>query len=243
MTISEFVSASNLLDRLEIEKAILLAFYYLRSANRIDFSVDDVAIWFSECHLPRPNLSRLRLNLAKHGGAVRGSTPTSFRLHAKEIARLDQEFPLINKSSEDVVSHEWVLPEAVWTGSRGFIETLARQINACYEHNIFDGCAVLMRRLLEVCLILSYQHLGLESEIKDSQGNFVLLDAIVSNAKSNTKLSLSRNTKTSLDDIRKLGNFSAHKIHYTCRREDIRRVLLDFRVTIEELLYKAGVKR
>lgn len=35
------------------------------------------------------------------------------------------------------------------------------------RENIFDGCAVLMRRLEEVLLILSYAHLKIEAASKD----------------------------------------------------------------------------
>jgi len=60
-------------------------------------------------------------------------------------------------------------------------------------------------------------------------------------AKASPKLKLSRNTKASLDDFRLLGNFAAHKIEYTTRRGDIDSLRLEYRGTIEELLYKAGV--
>lgn len=98
----------------------------------------------------------------------------------------------------------------------GDLGSLAKQINASYEHNIFDGCAVLMRRLEEVLLILSYEHLGIETAIKDASGNYLLLESIVKNAEGNAKLGLSRNAKPSIETIRKLGNYSAHKVIYTC---------------------------
>lgn len=91
-------------------------------------------------------------------------------------------------------------------------------------------------------LILSYQSHGIESAIKGTNGLFVMLDSIIDDAKSNPILSLSRNTKFCLGDFRKLGNFSAHKIYYNCKRDDLKRVLVDFRAIIEELLYKAGIK-
>lgn len=45
------------------------------------------------------------------------------------------------------------------------------------------------------------------------------------------------------DVFRQLGNFSAHKIQYNANRKDIDNVQLRYRVTIEDLLYAAGIKK
>src|SRR5690606_19553500 len=110
------------------------------------------------------------------------------------------------------------------------------------ENNIFDGCAVLMRRLLEICLILAYEKLAIEDEIKDSQGGYKLLNAIIDNAKLSKKLALSRNSKDSLEIFRSLGNFSAHKIYYNAHRKDVESRVLDYKALIEELFYKAELR-
>lgn len=98
-----------------------------------------------------------------------------------------------------------------------------------------------MRRLEEVLLILSYEHLGIEAAIKDKDGNYFMLEAIVKNAGGNGKLGLSRNAKPTIEAIRKLGNYSAHKVTYTCKREYIRENITDFRALVDELLHKAGI--
>jgi hypothetical protein len=120
---------------------------------------------------------------------------------------------------------------------------LAKQINASYERNIFDGCAVLMRRLVEILMIHSYEHLNIADEIKDSSGNYQMLEAIIDKARSNNKLALSRNSKGCIEEFRKLGNFSAHKVYYNCTRAEIKPVILDYRALIEELLYKSGIRK
>jgi hypothetical protein len=158
------------------------------------------------------------------------------------VKKLEARFPELNEKSQQVIEHGTILPEPDYKNTRGYIESLARQINASYEHNVFDGCAVLMRRLVEILLILSYRHLQIDAEIKDANGNYVMLEAIVSNAKNNAKLSLSRNSKTNLDVFRELGNFSAHKIEYTCKREYIKQEIQQFRAVIGELLHRSGIR-
>ena len=98
-----------------------------------------------------------------------------------------------------------------------------------------------MRRLFEVLLVLSYQKLGIDDEIKDGTGTgYVMLDSIVKNAHNNTKLGLSR-IKKEFDTFRKVGNFSAHNITYTAGKKDIDDIKLSFRVMLEELYNKAGL--
>jgi hypothetical protein len=91
-------------------------------------------------------------------------------------------------------------------------------------------------------LILSYKHLHIESAIQNGDGSFMMLEGIISSAKTNPTLALSRNSKSSLEVFRQLGNFSAHKIEYTCRREYIQPHIQEYRAMFVELLYKAGIR-
>ncbi len=184
--------------------------------------------------------------LALHGRATPSPSSLScsdFCLHAITIDELQLKFPGIHSTCEEVVSEDTVLPSPIYLNTRGFIESLAKQINASFENNIYDGCAVLMRRLLEICIILSFENLKIDSEIRDGSGNYMPLEAIMSHAKSSSTLKLSRDTRAIMDDFRTLGNFSAHKIYYNCRRDDLKTVLKSYRAAIEELLYKAGIKK
>ena len=95
---------------------------------------------------------------------------------------------------------------------------------------------------MEILLILSYEHLSIADEIKGADGNYRMLEKIIDNAKTNRKLSLSRNSKEIIEEFRILGNFSAHKIHYNCTRQDIKRVQQEYRALFEELLYKSGIR-
>jgi len=101
---------------------------------------------------------------------------------------------------------------------------------------------VLMRRLMEILLILSYEELKIESCIRNGNGDYKPLEAIITDAVGNSTLRLSRNSKEYLPIFRKLGNFSAHKIFYNADRKLIESNIIDFRATAEELLYKAGLR-
>lgn len=242
MKIESFAKLCGLLEQTELEKVRLLAFYYLKTSSVTEFRISDVRQWFATLHLHEPNLHRLgqRLDESKSFVKCRGSQ--TWRLHALDRDELQASLPGISNQSEEVESGDSVLPLPIYGGTRGFIEILGKQINASFEYNLFDGCAVLMRRLIEVLLILCYEHNNIESEVLDGNGHYLPLERIIANAKSNATLRLSRDSKTLLDEMRSLGNFSAHKIYFNCRRADIERVRGNYRAAVEELLYKSGIR-
>jgi hypothetical protein len=242
MTLDQFIAESKLETLTELDKSCQLAFYHLRKSGMDEFSASDCSNWLVGLGFGKLNKTRLEQRLAASRETVKGTKAGFFRLHHTYVRGLDARYPQLTEKSQEVVDQGTVLPGALYLKTRGYLESLAKQINASYEHNIYDGCAVLMRRLEEILLIHSYEKQGIAAAIKDGNGNYLLLEGIVKDALVNTTLSLSRNSKVTVEEIRKLGNFSAHKITYTCKREYINEKIPEFRALIDELLYKAGIR-
>lgn len=243
MEIATFSSKALLLEKTEIVRAKLLAYYYLRQDGISEFTVAQLSDWFVELSFARPNASRLRGKLIAANGFIKGTTGGTYRLSAKALAELDSAFAADFPSRDEVVSAGSVLPDEMVKGVPSYIDRLVKQINSAYEHCIFDGCAVLMRRLVEVLLILSYQKLGIEADIQDANGDYKQLSSIIDNAKGHPVLKLSRSSRQHIDTYRTLGNFSAHKIYYTCSRPDIASDLVEYRAIVQELLVKSGLAK
>lgn len=148
-----------------------------------------------------------------------------------------------DKDDVEIDQRGTVLPTTLFNDLSSNFRRLCEQINASYENNLYDCTAVMMRRLLEGLLVLSYQNSEIESEImtKDGIHNF-MLDKIIKNAVNNQTLKLSANVKKDLVLFKDLGNYSAHKIWYNCTKQDIEPHILKYRMIIEELLYKSGLK-
>lgn len=242
MLLEQFVTDCQLDTLKELSKVCHLAFFYLKRDGVEEFTAAGSAAWLSNLSLAAPNTTRLEQNLKACRDTVKGSKRGAFRLHHTFVKRMEARFPLLSEKSQEVADDGTILPKVLYDKTRGFIEGLAKQINASYEHNIFDGCAVLMRRLEEILLILSYEHLSIGAAIKDANGNYVLLERIVKNAEANATLNLSRTSKKAIEKIRELGNYSAHKVTYTCRREYIEEKIDEFRALVDELLHKAGIR-
>ncbi len=243
MSLKKFSEQTDLLQETEINKVKLLAFYLLTTKQENAFSLEMIIPLFEELHLPKPNISRLTKNIKSSSSFINSNLKGHFKIHATEIKRMEIAHPSSIVKSEKIISTETILPNSLFTDTRGYIELLAQQINATYEYNSFDACAVIMRRLLEILLILAHEYTGEASKIKTVDGHYISLENIIQETKTSKSIALSRDSKSTLDTFRELGNFSAHKIHYNARRSDIDQVKNKFRATIEELIYKANLKK
>lgn len=242
MSLSSFLVESDFSKKNELRRVLLLAFYRVRQGESETFTVEEISESLVKLGYAKPNKARLKANLKK-SKLFLSAGGDRHRIHPSGLEALDMEFPNLSRKSEDVVSFDSVVPESLLQEKRSFVSSLIKQINASYENNIFDGCAVLMRRLLEILLILAYEAKHFDAQIKDGDGHYKMLNPIIDDALTNTRLGLSRNTKDCLDTFRKLGNFSAHKIYYNAKRKSIEQVILDYRAAIEELLYKSELRK
>ena len=154
--LAAFTEAADFANLSELEKSIHLAFFYLKTAAVHEFSGADCAGWIHERGFSRPNVTRLGDRLNDSGDTIRGQRAGHFRLHSTRLKELEQKFATLLEKPQTIQDHGTVLPPVLYENTRGYIESLAKQINRSYEENIFDGAAVLMRRLEEVLLILAY---------------------------------------------------------------------------------------
>jgi hypothetical protein len=140
-------------------------------------------------------------------------------------------------------ANEFILPHAMVRGTRGYIEKVVYQINGCYEKGWFDGCAVMMRRLIETLIIECYEKYGIPEKIKKpATGDFLYLADLIDKVTQEPKWNLGRNAKQALARLKSIGDQSAHSRRYNAHREDIDKVSQDFRVVCQELLYLSGLK-
>lgn len=244
MKILDFIEETELNEKNECEKAKLLCYFHNKETNESVFSMSLISELFVQCGFNPPNSSRLRNKLTK--GKERAFVNSKGK--ATTIEFIPAIFQGIEKcykglwiDNTTIESNSEVIDEQKFAGKRRYLDQLIYQINHSYANNCYDATAVLMRRLFEVLLVLSYQNFGIDDQIKDSAGNgYVMLDGMVKNAKNNQTLKISR-IKNEFDTFRMVGNFSAHNITYTAGKKDIDDIKINYRVMLEELYNKAGL--
>ncbi len=244
MEIIKFINSTDLNNKNEITRSKLLCFYHYKETGEKRFSMSLISNLLIQSGFNAPNTSRLKQRLVKGRDKAfiesKNGTPT-LEFIPVILQSMDKDIGNLWEDSVTIVSNSALIDEEKFCNKRNYLDKLIYQINHSYENNCYDATAVLMRRLFEVLLVLSYQNMGIDNEIKDSSGKgYVMLESIVGNAKNNQTLKLSR-IKNEFDSFRMVGNFSAHNITYTAGKKDIDNIKLNYRVMLEELYNKAGL--
>lgn len=166
---------------------------------------------------------------------------------ALTIARgIQEEVPKRGKPPSEGLEaeSEQVIPFSYVSGTRRYIEKVVNQINGCYERGWFDGCAVMMRRLIETLIIEAFEYHGIASKIKNpATGDFYSLDVLITNALAEPKWNLGRVTKRMLPDLPMVGNLSAHNRRFNAHRDDIDKDIRNFRAVVQEFIALAELKK
>jgi hypothetical protein len=138
---------------------------------------------------------------------------------------------------------EHVLAFSHVRNTRGYIERVVNQINGSYEKGWFDGCAVMMRRLIETLIIECFETAKMANKIKDARsGEFLYLRDLINMLLQEPDFNLGRNAKKGLSNLKMVGDMSAHSRRYNATREDIDKITSDFRIVCQELIYLAKLK-
>lgn len=141
-----------------------------------------------------------------------------------------------------VADGEGLFPLGVLTQSnRGYLTAIGRQMNGCYSSGWYDASAVMMRRLLEIALIEAFENKRVAHKIKDGSGNYVQLTDLIAAAVKEPSLSLSRNCRKYLPQLRDVGHMSAHGRYFQAKKDDVDRLRQGCRIVVEEFLHHAGL--
>lgn len=237
MKVEQFSSKADLVNKSEIQKVEHLAFYLMENKDQSEFTVKDLSGILVALGFAQPNMTRLKAAIRKSSVFNKGAKTDYFRLSAKAIKSLREQYPDLSES-EEIMSDDSLLPEVLFTETRRpYLIKAAQQINASYENNLFDACSLMMRRLLEILLIHCFEAKSIEDRVKDEEGNYQNLKTLINKAKTFPEIPLSSDVKKEIDSFRELGNLSAHRVRYNCRKDDIRVLRIEYRAVIEELLY------
>jgi len=223
-----------------VGRAVALLWYYRHTQEYDERSASALASDLHEEGFPKPNVTRLAADLARSRCTVRGKRPATFQIDVRSVSALDEKYlPLIG-TRRAMVSGA-VLPTDTLTGTRGYLEQLAHQINGSYEAGFFDCCAVLCRRLMESLVIEVYLHRQRHHEIQQN-GVFVSLDRLLAHIKGDRSLALGRATPKAMDEIKRLGDTAAHDRAYITAQVDLDDLKARYRKLIAELLGLAGIR-
>jgi len=222
------------------DRAVALLWYYRHTQEYEERSASELATDLHDEGFPKPNVTRLAMDLTRSRDTARGKRLGTFQVDVRRVSALDETYlPLLGTKQVKVSGA--VLPADAVAGTRGYLEQLAHQINGTYDCGFFDACAVLCRRLMESLIIEVYVHLGRQNEIQQS-GVFASLDRLVAHIKGDRSVALGRTTPKTMDDVKQLGDTAAHDRTYITPQVDIDDVKARYRRLIAELQRFAGIR-
>lgn len=127
--------------------------------------------------------------------------------------------------------------------TRGYIERVAEQACGAYDQGWYDASAVMIRRLLEILIIESFEAHSLTATIQKPDGTFYYLQDLVTLTITQSNWTIGRNVKKALPNLKDIGNQSAHGRRYIARKSDLDTVKRDLRLTIEELIILSKLRK
>lgn len=245
LTLDAFCEVVKRLNKTQAEKALVLLWFYDRKQLDISMTAGALARIINDHHIGNPNSTLLAEAIRKT--RLASESKSGFLLKPGSRKLIHDWLPSDLDGIQPAMDHSsGYLPEAVWVNTRGYIESVSRQINGCFKAAYYDAAAVMLRRLLETLIIEAYEHLKREAEIKNGGGEYFMLKDLVIRAcgeSSHAGLNLGRGSKAGLKEAREIGNQSAHNRRYTAVAADLTKLQLGVRLVVQELIHIANLKK
>lgn len=228
-------------DLTHLDRAIALLWYYKQTQEFEERSASELAADLHNDGFPRPNVTRLHRELTRSPFTIQGKRRQTFQIDVRRLPELDNIYgPLI--SLRPIPPSDSIIPLAWVAGTRTYLEKLVQQINASYDYGLFDGCAVLCRRLMESLITEVYVSQKRHVEIQQG-GSFIQLQALISYLLADQSVPKSRVLRATPPIIKAVGDSAAHDRTYITRQTDIDSFRLAFSRMISELLGLSGIRR
>lgn len=121
--------------------------------------------------------------------------------------------------------------------TRGYIIATGNQCNQCFNNGLNDACLVILRKLIETLIIECFERHRIEAKIKNSSGHYLYLSDLIDIFVNESVWTVSRNSLSSLPNIKKFGDLSAHNRRFNAKKQDLEKIQSDARIVIEELVH------
>ena len=218
----------------ELEMAVHTSWFLCARDNALDVELSDVVGFLREYSVrPNINTSRLKAKL-KNDRAVTISPSGVIHLPRKTSNVIADRYAHIFAAKPKI--EDGVLVAEDFTTSRKYVSAIVRQVNGSYQMELFDACAVMMRRLAEVLIIEAYAAKRMDNKIRGADGNLKMMNGLIGALNSGATFKLSRNAPTYLEQLKNLGDTAAHSRTYITKQKDIDDFSHKFRMLIQELL-------
>ncbi len=237
VTRTNFLREISRLGLTQTEEAIALLWFYRQTQTFDERSANELAADFRDEGYTSPNATRLADALRHSKKTVNGRRRGTFQINSRYLDELETSYGgFLNARVETV--HPHVLPMDFGRGTR-HLEQLVNEVNGSYQSAYYDGCAVLLRRILE-SLIISVFIAKKKTDSIRVNGTFLQLEALIERVLAFDELHLSRDARRIMQQLKEIGDVAAHNRTHLTSQQDIDDVKIGARRILNELLQAAS---
>ncbi|MEO8187297.1 MAG: hypothetical protein ABI580_08045, partial [Burkholderiaceae bacterium] len=149
-TASEFLHAILEHGISNADRAVALLWWHGREDHNASATPGRLAEEISAAGYPRQNVTRVRDAFSRDMRTAK-ARKEAFRIRIGARAELDAKYDAI-AGVKRVRRSNSVLPTELFAKSKGYIERVVAQLNASYDHGLYDCCSVMCRRLAETLI-------------------------------------------------------------------------------------------
>lgn len=141
----------------------------------------------------------------------------------------------LGSSAARIMEQTKYLPPELRNSIPPFFRSIFDQIQGCFAFQYWDAGLVMLRKLVEVLVIDGYENSERQAEIT-TNGNYLAFGDLVGKAKSGALFTLSRDSKSAIDEVKRLGDNAAHNPRFVARKSDVHGLRVGSRILVEDLV-------
>jgi len=236
LRIPDFACACEMGSNSDIENFELFCYYLVKEKKFTMFSVKKVLELFEDVDVTVKDADALKNDMKKHPSFDK-KLDGSLSFKSEALRALDSKYGhLWIKNTETAAPEIFEVVDITRCKKRKEgLDRLVMQINTSYRNGSFDSCALVMRRLLEAALIISFQTNGIENEIRNGSGKYLCFDDIAKKAVEKDVNGILK-IGDDLTNASAIGDYSEQGPMYTISVNDINSVRNAYRNVIDLLL-------
>jgi hypothetical protein len=242
LNFSEIVKS---LRKSNAEKALTILWFHDCNQPDIAMTAGQLTKILGDYHIGTPNATSLAEAIRKT--KLTHETKSGFALKPGSRSTIHNWLPSGIDGMQPAINHSTgYVTDAIWNSTRGYIEDVCKQLNGCFHASYYDAASVMLRRLVETLIIEAYEYLNRKAEIQDTDGNYFMLKNLVDRANGKTPhtgINLGRDAKKTLEDVKALGDKSAHNRRFIAHAPDLINIQAGVRTTVQELIQIANLKK
>jgi len=237
-TTTDFLMLEEIHNLQILDRFVVLLWWHYHEGNEAVIDFNQLCEESNKAGYPAVEKSRERKKIAADRRTTSQKSGTAFRLQPRAIKELDEKY-LHLLEERPIPKSNTIFALADFKGTRSYIEKVIVQINVSYDMQLFDCCAVMIRRFLETLIIEIYEREGRANELKGGDGNYMMFSGLLSHMNTDPKINLGRQTKTGLDDFKRIADSSAHNRHFNATKKTIDDKIDGVKIAVVELRSRA----